>query len=320
MGRSIKMLAFCTALVTVFSGCSSPLLSDRAILRGILLDRGQEVPWSVTLCWDSLTEGGRVESAAGEGNTLDEALYQARSQLNGEPFYGQLQQILVSDGMSYGQLREAEELFASPQMALPQVAIAVLESEWTQEKEPGQILDQIDRIFEAGGLTANLYEIGRRQNCIVLPVMGDQGLGCRVICQDGRILQWSGGEGQLALILAGLADQYELEWQDGERLCVASGRGSASFVWENSRVQVSLWLTRTRLEGGGTTGRDQQERFRQWVRNGGNTILEQARELDADPFILVPWVKNYNLALGRRLVEENRQPPALLESEVWYAP
>ncbi len=319
MGRSLKTLALCTALM-VLSGCGGTLLANRTILRGIILDRGEEALWSVIFCWDSLTEEGAMDSTAGEGNTLEEALYQARSKLKGEAFYGQLQQVLVTDQLTYGQLQEAGELFTDPKIALPEVKLAVLESSWEKEQEPMDALEQVEQVFQRYGIDANLYEIARRQGCMVLPVIGDRGLGCRVICQNGKILQWSQGEGQLALILAGLADRYEMEWKDGETLCLASGRGSASFVWEDSRVEVCLWMTRARLEGGRTSGYDQEERFRQWAQNAGKVILEQAGELEADPFLLIPQVKNHSLVLGRQLVEENRLPPASLTVQIWFAP
>lgn len=319
MGRSLKILALCTALM-LLTGCGDTLLADRTILRGIVLDQGAEALWSVTFCWDSLTEEGRVDSASGEGNTLEEALYQARSQLKGEAFYGQLQQILITDQLSYGQIQEAGELFTAPQMALPQVKLAVLESGWKEKQEPGTMLEEIENSFRSFGLAANQYEIARRQGCLVLPAIGNQGVGCRVICQGGRILQWSQGEGQLALILAGLADRYEMEWKDGEILCVASGRGTASFVWEESQVEAELWLTQASLDGGRRSGHDQEERFRQWAQSTGNAILEQAEELEADPFLLIPRVKNHSLELGRQLTEENRLPPASLKVQVWYSP
>lgn len=320
MGRPIKILALCIPLILAMTGCSGPLLADRTILRGIFLDQTVSAGWSVTLCWDSLAEEGKVDSVSGEGDSLDEALYRARSQLDGEPFYGQLQQILVTDQISYGQLQEAGTLFTAPQMALPQVKLAVLESSWRETQEPGQILDEMEQAFKNCGITANLYEIARRQGCLVLPVMGVQGLGCRVICQDGEVLQWSEGEGQLALILAGLADRYEMEWRDGETLCVASGRGKGTFSWEDNRLEVCLWLTRAKLEGGQAAGQDQKERYRQWVCNTGATILQQAGELDADPFMFISWVKNYKLSLGRHLVVENRRPPVGLTAQVWYVP
>ncbi len=318
MGRLIKAVACVTALFCL-TGCRSALLSERGILRGIILDEGQEQTWSVTLCWDSLKEGEGVKWVEAEGESLEEALYKAQGDLEGEPFCGQIQQVLVTDRLTYGQLQEIGELFASPQLALPQVKLAGIEMPWG-EQEPQILLETVDKTFGTYGISSNLYEIARRPGCLVLPFLGEQGLGCRVVYRTGSVIHWSQEEAQLALLMAGLSDTVSLEWQDGESLCQVSGQGKCLYGWDEGKVKIYLRLTNARLLGKSAPTSAQENEFSTWLRFTAKAILDQANQEEGDTFLLIPWVKNYNLSLGEKLVQEGRLPPAEINSQVWFSP
>lgn len=301
------------------TGCRSALLSERAILRGIILDEGREQTWSVTLCWDSLKEGEEVKWVKAEGESLEEALYKAQEELEGESFYGQTQQVLVTDRLTYGQLQEIGELFASPQLALPQVKLAGIEMPWG-EQEPQSLLETVEKTFAAYGITSNLYELARRPGCLVLPFLGEQGLGCRAVYRTGSVIHWNQEEAQLALLMAGLADTVSLEWRDGESLCQVSGQGKCLYGWDEGKVKLYLRLTNARLLGKSAPTSAQETGFTTWLRHTASAILNQTNLEEGDTFLLIPWVKNYNLSLGEKLVQEGRLPPAEVYSQVWFSP
>ena len=319
MGKAIKVLGLCCAIILAFSGCQGTRLADRSILRGILLDHGEESSWSVTLWWDSMTQQGQVDAASGEGNTLKEALYKKKKKLEGKAFYGQTQQILITDRLEYDDLQEIGELFTSPQMALPLVKLMLVEMPWG-DQEPAQLLKQVDQAFQRYGLSSDLYEIAQRPGCTLLPVLGEHGLGCRVLYQDGTILHWSQGEGQLALLMGGLEKNFSLEWQDDEGIQQVSGKGRVRFGWEEEKVTVSLELANVRLSDQSVPDSEKEEAFRQWVLQTGKVVLEQARQEGNDPFLLIPWVKNHNLKLGETLEEENRLPPTAVSAHIRFSP
>lgn len=318
MGRFIKTFAWVT-VVLCFTGCRSALLSQRAILRGIILDEGQEQTWSVTLCWDSLKEGEEVKWVEAEGASLEEAVYNAQGELEGEPFYGQIQQVLVSDRLTYGQLQEVGELLTSPQLALPQVKLAGIEMPWG-EQEPQALLETVDKAFESYGISSNLYEIARRPGCLVIPFLGEQGLGCRAIYRTGSVIHWNKEEGQIALLMAGLADTVSLEWQDGESLCQVTGQGKCLYGWDEGKVKIYLRLTNARLLGKNAPTSAQEKGFSTWLRYTANAILDQSHQEEGDTFLLIPWVKNHNLSLGEELVREGRLPATEIHSQVWFSP
>lgn len=195
MEKIIKsFLIFLT--MALFSGCSRLMLEQRAFIRAVFI--GQSESGFSAALWQE-EENTLI---IGEGRSLREAIYEAEGQLDGEPFYGQTRRVVLDSSLDWNQLTECSEVLTGGESKMPNVAL------WFAAELPKEdcasFLEQLEGLENNYSLTANLYELTRREEAIILPCYVEGELSALGRMRD-KTLQWENQYAFLTLLMAGEA-------------------------------------------------------------------------------------------------------------------
>lgn len=291
-----KTTGFLAALLSavMLSGCSRLMLEQRTFIRDIFIRETTE-GISVAL-WQEEEE----QLTEGEGSTLREALYQAENQLDGEPFYGQNQRIILDADLPWERLKECGTHFTAEENRMPNVTL------WFgQELPKGEnckaYLEQLEALENQYSLTANLYELTRREKAVILPCFDGEALQAAAKT-SAKTLEWQQPYALLTLILAQQASSgtAAMDTPYGELLMEIGGAVVAMETDGNALlVRVSVKNAGWRLlDSAETLSKETVERI---LRERSELWIQEIQNQQTDFFFLSQHLKNLNQPMADRL-------------------
>lgn len=232
MEKSAKVLAVLLSGM-MLSGCSRLTLEQRTFIRDIIIR--ETVDGVSVALWQEEEE----KLTQGEGKTIKEAMHRAEQQLEGEPFYGQNQRIILDATLSWRLLKECGTYFATEESRMPNVSLwfgqTLPESDGCKE-----YLNRLESLEDQYSLTANLYELTRREDAVVLPGFDGEDIFA-VAKAENKTLEWNQPYAFLTLMMAQQlgSGSVELGTLYGELLFEARGI-TAAIEAERDEILVRI--------------------------------------------------------------------------------
>lgn len=293
MEKSAKLLAALLSGI-MLSGCSRLMLEQRTFIRDIFI---RETAEGVSV---SLWQEEEEQLTEGTGKTIREALYQAESRLEGEAFYGQNRRIILDAELPWIRLRECGTHFAAEESRMPNVSL------WFGRELPEQegckeYLDNLESLENQFSLTANLYELTRRESAVMLPTFDGESL-LAAARTEAKTLEWQQPYALLTLFMAQQAGSGSLMLDTPQgRLLVEAGAVSTAMESDREKIEVRVSIRNAGwklLDGGEPPKRETVEKM---LEEKSELWIQEIQNEGVDLFFFSERLKNYDKPTAERL-------------------
>lgn len=276
-------LALVPMLLLGAYGCASKPLAERGIVQGVFLSQEGGKSSAVVLyaCAKSEQE---LDTAKGEGASLQEAFSNAVRAMDAEAYYGKAELLVIGSACGYETVQRIKELILKDLQPTPAIEVwqAELSEVFASPESAAGVYKGIEQLQKQYRLQNGLERLGALPGAAVLPVYGGEGYTVNILQQKVEPLHLTDPlAAQLAACLAGQSGALQAELH-GELYLEAR-------VWPpcQTKDRISFSLYETKWKPYAEQGeREMEQRMEQALQEAFAQLLTQTGYPQNDPLNL----------------------------------
>lgn len=273
----------------ILSGCGGQSLSDREIIRGVLLSH-QENGYSACLVLADQNEETQNEKiCAAEGESIAQALASAEQALSGDAYYGLLDLVALPSDVELTTAREIGELLYQNAQPAPELSVLVLDSSLVEDwgKQGSTLYHQMKTLEQTYRVHCGLQQLFTQPEVCAIPVYASgKGYDFVLLANDTVPLRCSGMcEAQLAALLCGQTSLLRGTFASGRASCEAR----AQVLVADNLVQLHLRNVSLAPLDSSLNTKDLPGLLENEFQNAFERLYLPMHQAQADPFHLNFW-------------------------------
>lgn len=279
-------------LLASLCGCSSQPLGEREVVRAAFFGGAEGADRVILLLEDKDAPEGEQAywTAAGRGESPEQALSAAVQGLDGTAFYGLMDLVGLPAGCNWRRAQAVGELLYREAKPTPELSLFLLDGT-ESEDNAGELYEELRAAEHRYRLHCGLQQLFVQQSFCALPTRCGQGYGFAMLAGQGAPALFEEPlTAQLAAVLCGQSGAFLCPYAGGDAFCEARAGVTVSPEVGQTAVQLHLKNTETTP----LTAAIQNENAAQAVLCGElyaafADLCAAAKRLNSDPFRLGFW-------------------------------